>query len=670
MAKALRRCVGVDLGSRCIKVADLALTKTGVVINKLASAEIDFPPNMPQDEREVETAKALRALLKSSKISASAAVFAVPGQQVFIRRWRLPNTNPERMRRIITYESDQLIPFPADQSLRRHQIVVGEGDEEAEVLLSAMKREHSEQFMRMVGKTGLKPASIGVDSLALHNYYRFLDTPFVSPEDRKKQAKEAGKTAKKDEDAQADEQDDKKAKKKGGLGGFFKRKSKKGEEDEAQDEIPADKEQAPQSDEAFDDEFGDDFEFQEIVGYVDIGARTMDLSIPKLDGGSSLGFSRSVPMAGNAMTMAVAKAKGLNDFASAEKVKRERGVIISADDEAEGVTGDTDLEVAGAVKSVVDRLIIELRRSLDFFISQPDGVVVDKIALSGGVAALPGLTAYMEERLGLPIEVTSELAEGPLEFDEATESESLTRHLVAIGLAIGGLEYGEITIDFLPDELQLIRAMKKKAPILIAMLVAIGASIGMSTQVGTGRTQAYRDTVAFGIQPLLGQDRSDEIDAVEGERMGLDGSFGQIQTAFGPIKNDYWFDFLKYVWSCRPENVVITHLEFGGAGQVFVKGYAVDDASPSAFVRALSGDARIVKKAELVLTFPIMSGTFQVFNTNTTYFEIKAIVMRTTRMVTPPLVPFVADQSGGGPSEYDDEEDYEDEDGAMIEQYR
>ena len=57
--------------------------------------------------------------------------------------------------------------------------------------------------------------------------------------------------------------------------------------------------------------------------------------------------------------------------------------------------------------TVADTLIVEIRRSLEYFLSQPEGVAADSIVLSGGLSNLAFLDSYVEEKMGLPVEKAS-----------------------------------------------------------------------------------------------------------------------------------------------------------------------------------------------------------------------------------------------------------------------
>ena len=655
----LKRCLGVDLGSHSVKVAEVALGKSGVVIMKLASADIELAPGTPESERESRVVRTLRDLLKKNKIVCRNAVFCVPGQQTFLRRLpALPKTTEQRLNRIIQYEADNLVPFPPDQSLRRYQVVETADGSECEVLLAAMKREHINQFMRVVGRTGLRPNLISVGPLALHNLYRFCAKPFVSSDQRKQRVKEKAKAQDKEkkeaeakkkgkEEKKGEKKEDKRGKKEEAgkteekkpgfpLASLFSKKKKEEEKEKVAPpagEAAATVEEQPVAEAPL---APAEEPYAEVVAYVNIGARNMDLSIPKQESGLSYGFTRSVPLAGDEMTLAIQRAKQLASFGEAEQLKRASVAVFDADQGAEAAPEGVDAEASKALTKVVDRMVIELRRSLDFFISQPDGVAVDAIALSGGHANLPGLRAYMEERLGVKVSVTDQPKSEALTMSDG-EAPSLSPFLIAIGLGLEGLDYGELSIDFLPEEFQVVRTFKRKAPAVFAMAGCLMGMVALSSAIGKKGTIVYGQTAQDAedkVNQLKKQDWGKKYDEASNEQKAIDAAFARLKQAYGLVDSDYWFRFVKNVQEKKPEDVVISKMDLGGAGQVTIEGYAEENVSPARFASQLKGVKPLVR--DCGITGYLESLRSPLFpNKTVSKFRIGVVLNKTERMVTP-----------------------------------
>ena len=149
------------------------------------------------------------------------------------------------------------------------------------------------------------------------------------------------------------------------------------------------------------------------LALLDIGAASTDVNIVT-DGRFAL--TRNIDYAGDHFTKALQALYPQTDREQLEEIKAQ--VDMSA-----LLTPDADLEsqaLARAVQPVMDELLREVRRSINYYQSQltdpansnlPAGVTaetgggtVSKIVITGGSARMAGLEAYMGARLGLPVE--------------------------------------------------------------------------------------------------------------------------------------------------------------------------------------------------------------------------------------------------------------------------
>lgn len=164
---------------------------------------------------------------------------------------------------------------------------------------------------------------------------------------------------------------------------------------------------------------------------VDIGATVAKLVVHR--GGGPL-FVRMVGLGGHAATRDLQEALDL-DWDEAESAK-----LAASASWAAGVQPDPDDERVRVLRSAAERIVAEVRRSLDYFQSQHAEAVVQRVLLSGGVSLTPTLADRLEAALEVPVE-----HRGPLRAVAAkrfrNQLDDLDRDApflaVAVGLAQG-----------------------------------------------------------------------------------------------------------------------------------------------------------------------------------------------------------------------------------------
>jgi type IV pilus assembly protein PilM len=154
--------------------------------------------------------------------------------------------------------------------------------------------------------------------------------------------------------------------------------------------------------------------------YIDIGAQKMEINILK---GGILRFTRQVSMGGDGITRAVSQALGVS-FSEAERRKREEGMTN------EGILREQ-------IQREVDRLIVEVQRSVDYYRAQFRETGVEKILLMGGTPLLPGLLGYFSGFFEAPVELGNPLSGMAMNNPGASIAQEIApRFALAAGLAL------------------------------------------------------------------------------------------------------------------------------------------------------------------------------------------------------------------------------------------
>ena len=122
---------------------------------------------------------------------------------------------------------------------------------------------------------------------------------------------------------------------------------------------------------------------------VDIGASLVKINI--VTNNTTL-FTRDVTVGGKDLTEDIQDKLGVS-FQEAETLK----IDAAASDQIPE-------EVVAAINGITENIVLELRRSLDFFIASNSEFPIAKAYISGGSCRIPGLLNVMEEMIGLSVE--------------------------------------------------------------------------------------------------------------------------------------------------------------------------------------------------------------------------------------------------------------------------
>lgn len=141
---------------------------------------------------------------------------------------------------------------------------------------------------------------------------------------------------------------------------------------------------------------------------------------------NSLSFLRSIPIAGNSFTQAIAKGLNLR-FEEAEALKITKATLNPQEAKEEPYS-----TIMKALEPVIKEFLNELQRSIDFYQSRSAASLELKILLSGGGALIRGMPDYLSRALNLEVMFWS-----PLKALAKRETPGLEEALPTLNLASG-----------------------------------------------------------------------------------------------------------------------------------------------------------------------------------------------------------------------------------------
>jgi type IV pilus assembly protein PilM len=291
-------------------------------------------------------AEALKALFAKNKLSKHVRL-GVGNQRVIVRTLRLPAIeDPKEMEAAVRFQAQEQIPMPLDQAVLEHQVVGGVPAEEGaqpqlDVVVVAARRDMVRSFLEPIRRAGLEP--VGVDLSAFGMIRALAGVAPVNGNGAAAASAENG----------------------------------------AANEAPTQQldSLAPQA---------------ETVLYCNLGD-AINLAVAR---GRACLFTRVSSVGLESIAGRLAGEVGLSSEHATQWLTH-----VGLETVVEEIEGDP--AVVGAARRVLEEgvgsLVDELRLSLDYYGAQESAVPVGRIVLSGPGSAIPGLTARMEELLGLSI---------------------------------------------------------------------------------------------------------------------------------------------------------------------------------------------------------------------------------------------------------------------------
>lgn len=262
---------------------------------------------------------------------------------------------------------------------------------------------------------------------------------------------------------------------------------------------------------------------EECTLVLDMGSRSTNLIF--IEGGRV--FSRSIPVAGNAITQLVMKDFDV-EYADAEALKYEHAQVAFGG--AYEPLEDEDKErISKAVRSVMTRMHAEINRSLNFYRGQQGGSPPVRVLLTGGTSIIPHVDTFLNEKLGVEVEYLNPFQEVYVGSAIDTDQVALDAHMLSetVGLALRACEAAKIELDLMPPEILAGKEFEKKTPMFILAGVFLVLTCALWALFMQGRAVDASDELRLAKQQEqklrgIGSDINRATDAIKKEEAVLE----------------------------------------------------------------------------------------------------------------------------------------------------
>jgi type IV pilus assembly protein PilM len=170
------RLVGLDIGSRTLKLAEIVDTKAGSTLKNFSTINIE--PGLIEEGsvRDPEAVSGyIRELFKSTKLKDKNVAISIGGYSVIVKKINVQTMTEDELHETIHFEAEQYIPFDISEVNLDFQIL-GESEHnpnQMNVLLVAAKKEMISEYINLMKMAKLNPRIIDVDAFALQNILNF-----------------------------------------------------------------------------------------------------------------------------------------------------------------------------------------------------------------------------------------------------------------------------------------------------------------------------------------------------------------------------------------------------------------------------------------------------------------------------------------------------------------
>jgi len=166
--------VGLDIGSRTVKVGEIESSSSGQTLIKFGT--LDIAPGIIEEDgiKDPESAAdSIRQLFKLYNVKEQNVAISVGGYSVIVKKINVQSKSEDQLQETIHLEAEQYIPFDISDVNLDFQILGGSesNPNQMSVLLVAAKKEMVNDYLNVLELAGLNPCIIDVDAFALQNIY-------------------------------------------------------------------------------------------------------------------------------------------------------------------------------------------------------------------------------------------------------------------------------------------------------------------------------------------------------------------------------------------------------------------------------------------------------------------------------------------------------------------
>jgi len=164
-----KRVIGFDIDKTNVAATKIYLSGSSTTVERCIDGKLELGNKLTHDEKVVNAIKNIAKLLgRYDEIYT-----AIPSSQAIFKSLRLPFLSYHKIKMVVNYEVEPLLPFSLDEALIDF-IITNQNLEEksSEIMVAAVQRSVVQEHVKLFQDAGISPSKVLVDIFSLYGLFK------------------------------------------------------------------------------------------------------------------------------------------------------------------------------------------------------------------------------------------------------------------------------------------------------------------------------------------------------------------------------------------------------------------------------------------------------------------------------------------------------------------
>ena len=164
-----QRFLGFSIVDKTVTCAVVYAKRKKTIVEKLIKKEIEQGPEQNYNERAAQAIKKILSQIeKYDQIN-----IAAPASLVVFKELETPFKDPDKIRMILDYEIESMLPFPIEEAITDFIITKQRKNENSsQILVAAIRKNDLQRILDIYTAAQIEPNNITIDLFSIYNLYQ------------------------------------------------------------------------------------------------------------------------------------------------------------------------------------------------------------------------------------------------------------------------------------------------------------------------------------------------------------------------------------------------------------------------------------------------------------------------------------------------------------------